>query len=1214
MTSLISRHSTDKYYTPESRKCVAVLPDDRLAVLTFDANYNLSSFGDKSRVAKGYVRLIDPSTGTVLGETNFHLFNGPGYNVTSMQGSMVVDNSGNLHCVYTYHNNPQNTHPPSQGQQVRYIKITRSGTTLTPGAPQIVYQTNGDEAIASVDIDIPGSSGDYPVIVNAFTNWASNKSHLRIHHRQTTGTWWSDYIHELQGLYHFPSVSIGCRMNTGTGAFSYAVTYTTVPIAADQGDFIITGRFNLGGARIGTNPVWKGGLNKHQNDGWREFSVFNIYDDIFVVTGTTGVSPFRPFFAAFKINQSTGAVTTAIDPYARVDSGGYYTKYANIPFSAWSRMSFTETSGKLIAYNIDKEHAYATLFDYDVKNGVVTITPVPHRITLTQDVSKFGATTPLSVGAGDAGRFMGASPVQAVVTYAEPTYHHLLAGMEAPRGTVNVYPQNNGTTSQSSPRLEARPLGTNQSNVIGTVTFQLALDANFTSGLVTGLASTPVWANGSNIATAPLLNNRLVQGKYYMRSRITDLAWRESAWSPITSFTVRHPPSASNLTPTGGGHVGFNPEEGVTFMWSFTDPDPDDTQSAYQIVLTNTSTGAVIHNTGKQESSASQATIPVGEEHTEKMLEWRLTVWDGDDVASSNIHPERFYLAKAPIVTITNPPHGGTVNTATPVISWSSVFYSGRVQEAYRVIVYRLSDHKTLFDTGFRFSGATSITLPPNLLRNKMSFSVHVMVQDSNSLVGRKAHEFDALWEIPMELDPPVVDITEHATKGYAYVTAPAPDVSNYINKDYIIAYNILRRTYESGGQEWVTIYTGMPSGQEFIAVKDWLLPSGVPTEYAFTMTLDIWGEVQTGDPDKSRTTLVEPMSGNYWLIDVNDPYRSILLPHVTGDSWTDEYEQQDFVVINRGRIVEVGDRIGNTGTLDSQLRDRMNGYTGFPVINSAANARMLTDSTGDSVPSWVAGAGVGTTFSIAETHSFAPSPTDRVGMLAIQLTQGSGDPKGTLVQDMFRIKPGTQHIASVWFECSRSAPGTYFDLRLEYWDSQLDTGNVLATYTQRVTFQNTNNTSVPSGSNITKEYQARDNHYSWYRVDVPAMCPSGALKAKFIISMDSTVASNTINFNFGGAALTDRPSRFFDGYSPDAEWLGDPETDPSYTPGKYTARRQRQNIEAMKADRGEVVLRTPFGDVYRVQVGNIGVTRIPGMGSNEFVDISVPYLEIADD
>lgn len=62
-----------------------------------------------------------------------------------------------------------------------------------------------------------------------------------------------------------------------------------------------------------------------------------------------------------------------------------------------------------------------------------------------------------------------------------------------------------------------------------------------------------------------------------------------------------------------------------------------------------------------------------------------------------------------------------------------------------------------------------------------------------------------------------------------------------------------------------------------------------------------------------------------------------------------------------------------------------------------------------------------------------------------------------------------------------------------------------------------------------------------------------------------------------------------------------------------YTARQKKLRLEVLKQENRELYLRNPFGDLYRVSVGNLGVSRIAGVGRSEFVDITVPYVEVGE-
>ena len=57
----------------------------------------------------------------------------------------------------------------------------------------------------------------------------------------------------------------------------------------------------------------------------------------------------------------------------------------------------------------------------------------------------------------------------------------------------------------------------------------------------------------------------------------------------------------------------------------------------------------------------------------------------------------------------------------------------------------------------------------------------------------------------------------------------------------------------------------------------------------------------------------------------------------------------------------------------------------------------------------------------------------------------------------------------------------------------------------------------------------------------------------------------------------------------------------------------KKRQLEDMKAESQNTYLRTPFGDIYKVSVGNLGIGRIAGVGEAEFCDVSIPYSQVAE-
>lgn len=59
------------------------------------------------------------------------------------------------------------------------------------------------------------------------------------------------------------------------------------------------------------------------------------------------------------------------------------------------------------------------------------------------------------------------------------------------------------------------------------------------------------------------------------------------------------------------------------------------------------------------------------------------------------------------------------------------------------------------------------------------------------------------------------------------------------------------------------------------------------------------------------------------------------------------------------------------------------------------------------------------------------------------------------------------------------------------------------------------------------------------------------------------------------------------------------------------TARSKRIALQALKAARTTYYLRNPFGDLLEVSIGNLAFSRIPGVGTAELVDVTIPYNEV---
>jgi hypothetical protein len=59
------------------------------------------------------------------------------------------------------------------------------------------------------------------------------------------------------------------------------------------------------------------------------------------------------------------------------------------------------------------------------------------------------------------------------------------------------------------------------------------------------------------------------------------------------------------------------------------------------------------------------------------------------------------------------------------------------------------------------------------------------------------------------------------------------------------------------------------------------------------------------------------------------------------------------------------------------------------------------------------------------------------------------------------------------------------------------------------------------------------------------------------------------------------------------------------------TPHARRMQFEALKRVGGWVWFRTPFGDIWKVSVGDLQWTRLAGTGTDENTQVTIPYMEV---
>lgn len=274
-------------------------------------------------------------------------------------------------------------------------------------------------------------------------------------------------------------------------------------------------------------------------------------------------------------------------------------------------------------------------------------------------------------------------------------------------------------------------------------------------------------AGQSTLVTAALLNGTTRSTSY-----------------TLDTFNIA--PTAPTLTPK----TNFDATTAQTFAWTFNDPNlPTDSQSAYQLEISNASTGVVSLDTGKVVSATASRNVAGGTIANGADYRWRVRTYDAADVVSPWSDYGLFSTSAGGTVTITNPAvdFPEAVITDDLPITWS---VSGTTQAAYRVWLYR--GVTLVSDTNWIASTATTHTVAGML--SDQNHEIRVRVRNASNVETNTA----VRNVLPSFATPeaPVPALTSYPESGYILVTVdnPAPGAP---------AFGSSEESFESGITGW---------------------------------------------------------------------------------------------------------------------------------------------------------------------------------------------------------------------------------------------------------------------------------------------------------------------------------------------------------------------------------------------------------------------------
>ncbi len=230
--------------------------------------------------------------------------------------------------------------------------------------------------------------------------------------------------------------------------------------------------------------------------------------------------------------------------------------------------------------------------------------------------------------------------------------------------------------------------------------------------------------------------------------------------------------STQPYTHGGAADVGA----ALTLDWSFSDPDPGDTQSSWALsrqigagtVQYWRSSDSTWQATEQQNAgSSTQVTFAAGwAAGTDAAYTWKVRVWDSANTPSADYSNGLTLIPSTKVdPAITSPTPGGVVNTERVTVTWTAT------EQTQRRVRLLTSGGTQRHDSGFQADTTKTYTVPYTL-DNGTAWQVEVTTKNNEGLTSNAdTHSFTVSYAPP---PPPTPTFTVNAAKGWITVAAAA--------------------------------------------------------------------------------------------------------------------------------------------------------------------------------------------------------------------------------------------------------------------------------------------------------------------------------------------------------------------------------------------------------------------------------------------------------
>lgn len=256
----------------------------------------------------------------------------------------------------------------------------------------------------------------------------------------------------------------------------------------------------------------------------------------------------------------------------------------------------------------------------------------------------------------------------------------------------------------------------------------------------------------------------------------------------FVNTTGNVPPTAPSLN----SKTVFDGNTAQTFTWVFGDPNMVDNQSAYELEIYRTDTGASVYDSGKVVSTTSSMNLAAGAIADNLSYRWQVRTWDTLDSVGNFSNFSTFETSDAGTVAVTSPASDNPVSDLNyQDITWSYTNTGTATQSRYRVVVKNHATGEVLQDFGWRVGSQTTFRVTN--LRTDLEQRVEVQVESTKGLLSTVGtRRLTPSFGLPME---PTFILESFDGFNQVVVTNPTPLGS----RPEVISNEVYKRKTGSG-------------------------------------------------------------------------------------------------------------------------------------------------------------------------------------------------------------------------------------------------------------------------------------------------------------------------------------------------------------------------------------------------------------------------------